>query len=110
MEKDELREKWRKVEALTEKRFGEIIDIQDIIFIIGLQELGLQLPKVSKQQKVEIMHIGICTLLAPYGYYRFVGKDDDGWPHFENIKKLPALRPLEQEKLMKQAIIDYFGV
>ncbi len=56
------------------------------------------------------MHIGICTLLMPYGYYKFIGKDDEGWPHFENVQKLPALRPLEQEKLMKQAIIDYFGI
>jgi hypothetical protein len=110
MEKDELREKWRKVEELTKERFGEILDVQDIVFIIGLQELGLPLKKTTKQQKVEIMHIGICALLSPYGYYEFVGKDDEGWPHFENVKKLPALRPLEQEKLMKQAIIDYFGL
>ncbi len=51
MEKDELREKWQKVEQLTKERFGEVLDVQDIIFVIGLQELGLPLKKQPNSKK-----------------------------------------------------------
>ena len=31
---------------------------------------------------MELIHIAICTLLE-YGNYRFIGRDEDNWPHFE---------------------------
>jgi hypothetical protein len=37
------------------------------------------------------------------------GKDKDGWPHFEIVKELPKLSEKEQEKIIKQAIIDYLS-
>ena len=54
------------------------------------------------------MHIAICTLLEPYGYYEFDYVDKDGWPHYKLLSKLPKLKPGEQTILMKEAIIDYF--
>ena len=35
--------------------------------------------------------------------------DEDGWPHFKNIKKMPHLDDKEQDTMMKEAIIDYFN-
>jgi len=47
----------------------------------------------------------------PYGYYKFLGKDNDGWPHFKNIKKIPEhLTGEAQQELMKKAIINYFNL
>jgi hypothetical protein len=31
------------------------------------------------------MHIAVCTLLMPSGYYELEGKDSDGWPHFRQL-------------------------
>ncbi|CAG5079822.1 hypothetical protein [Parvicella tangerina] len=104
----ELEKKWRSLVAEVSENFEETLDLQSIIFIIGLQELNLGYQKLKKDQKIEVMHIAICTLLEPYGYYEFVGKDDDGWPHFEKINDIPALNENEQEELIKEAIIDYF--
>ena len=104
----ELEKKWRDTVKEASKHFGEILDLQTLIFLIGLQELNLGYQKLKKDQKIEVMHIAICTLLEPSGYYEFIGKDDDGWPHFENIKKLPPIDQHEQEDLIKEAIIDYF--
>jgi hypothetical protein len=83
-------------------------DITAIIFLVGLQELQLFDQNFKKDQKVEIMHIGICSLLAPMGYYIFMGRDDQGWPHFEKQEDLPMLSPAEQDRLMREAIIKYF--
>jgi len=105
----ELEKKWRDTVAVASKHFGETLDLQTIIYIIGLQELNKGYVKLKKDEKIEVMHIAICTLLEPYGYYEFIGKDDDGWPHFENTEKLPQISDSEQEELIKEAIIDYFN-
>lgn len=104
----ELEKKWRELVTEISVNFEEKLDLQSILFNIGLQELNLGYLKLKKDQKIEVMHIAICTLLEPYGYYEFIGKDDDGWPHFENINQLPPLNETEQEELIKEAIIDYF--
>ena len=90
------------------KQFGDDIDIQAVLFLIGLQELGKGKIKLSKNEKLDVMHIAICTLLAPYGYYEYEGLDKDGWPHWVANEKLPPLKPAQQQQLMKQAIIEYF--
>jgi hypothetical protein len=79
-----------------------------VIFLIGVQELGKGYMEFSKQQKLELMHIAVCRLLEPYGFYQFDGNDNEGWPHYINIKKLPSLDERQQQNLMKQAIVDYF--
>lgn len=97
----------RTVQQLT-KQFGEGMDLQAILFLIGLQELGQGYQKFKKDQKVELLHIAICTLLEPYGYYKFLGRDDDHWPHFERTETLPNLEPSDQELLIRKAIVSYF--
>jgi len=104
----ELEKKWRELVAEISINFEEKLDLQSILFLIGLQELNLGYQKLKKDQKIEVMHIAICTLLEPYGYYEFEGKDDDGWPHFKNINPLPPLNENEQEEMIKESILDYF--
>jgi hypothetical protein len=89
-------------------RFGEDLDIQGVLFIIGVQELGKGKVKLSKNEKLDVMHIAICTLLSPYGYYEYEGLDKDGWPHWKSTAKLPSLKPGQQQQLIKQAIVEYF--
>ena len=50
---------------------GELIDLEGVIYLIGIQELGFFDKKFKKDEKVNIMHIAICKLLEPYGYYEF---------------------------------------
>ena len=84
------------------------MDLDGIIYVVGLQELGRWDKSFKKDEKVQLMHIAICRLLEPYGYYRFDYVDDDGWPHYELIKPLPMLKAGEQSLLMKEAIVGYF--
>lgn len=90
-------------------QFGEDIDIQGILFLIGVQELGKGKIKLNKNEKLDVMHVAICTLLEPFGYYAFDGMDADGWPHWKINDKLPPLKPAQQQQLIRQAITDYFN-
>ncbi|MFN0031164.1 MAG: hypothetical protein ACKVOR_03290 [Flavobacteriales bacterium] len=100
---------WKETVNQLSERFGQPLDYAAILFIIGLQELGKDHQAYKKDQKVDIIHIGICSVLMPYGYYQFVGRDEDGWPHFERPEQLPALLPEDQELLIKRAIVRYFN-
>lgn len=111
MSRDEqLKNRW---EALVEKlshQFadGEKIDIEAIIYLIGVQELGKIHQTFKKDEKINLMHIAICRLLEPYGYYAFDYFDKQGWPHYTVKEQLPPLKAGEQSLLMKEAIVNYF--
>ncbi len=99
---------WNETVSKISEQFGEKLDYAAILFLIGVQELGMDYQNFKKDQKVELVHVGICSVLMPYGYYEFKGRDDDGWPHFERTDLLPALQPQEQEMLIRKAIVRYF--
>ncbi|MFK7757157.1 MAG: hypothetical protein AB8B53_09530 [Flavobacteriales bacterium] len=84
------------------------LDLQSILFLIGVQELGQGYRKFKKNEKMDLMHIAICTILEPFGYYMYAGKDADGWPHFDVKAEMPMLSTQDQERLMKSAVLDYF--
>ena len=106
----ELKTKWNNLKTKLSVDFSdnEIIDVDSIIFLIGIQELGQFQKRFNKQKKLEVIHIAVCKLLSDYGYYEFDHTDNDGWPHYKLIKKLPNLKAGEQTILMKKAIINYF--
>ena len=83
-------------------------DLNGVLFLIGVQELGHGKKTFSKEEKQDLMHIGICKVLSLAGYYELVGHDKDGWPHWQLVKKLPHFDLLEQEKLLKLHVLEYF--
>jgi len=105
-----LKDRWDYlVEELTQQfSEGDVLNLDSIIYLIGVQELGQGKRQFKKDEKVNLMHIAICKLLEPYGYYEFDFFDKDGWPHYKIVTDLPNLKPGEQAVLMKEAIIHYF--
>ena len=99
---------WERLQVKMKERFGEEMDFDALLFLIGLQELNKPFKKYKKDQKLEVMHVAICTLLEPYGFYEFMGRDDEGWPHWQLKENLPHLEAKQQNKLIIDAIIDYF--
>lgn len=105
-----LKERWEVLVTKLSNRFadGDPLDLDAIIYLVGVQELGQYHRRYKKDEKLNLMHIAICRLLEPYGYYAFDFFDEDGWPHYKIKENLPPLKPGEQSVLMKEAIIDYF--
>ena len=105
-----LKERWDQLLIVLTERFseGEALDVEGVLYLIGLQELGQVHQKMKKDDNVNLIHVGICTVLEPYGYYRFDFFDEEGWPHFELLEALPPLKPGEQSILMKEALVAYF--
>lgn len=106
--KDDLQVRWFALEQKLMERFGKKPDVESILFLIGIQELGDVQARFTKEQKQDLMHIAICTVLMPSGYYELEGVDADGWPHFKQLKPMPELSPFEQEAFLKDHILLYF--
>lgn len=105
---DDLQSRWWQLESKLVERFGKKPDMETILFLIGIQEFGDIRPKFTKEQKQDLMHIAICSLLAESGYYEIERYDDDGWPHFRQLKALPEFDPISQENFLKDHILLYF--
>ncbi len=99
---------WELLQIKLQERFGRKMDYDSILFLIGLQELGKPFKRYKKDEKLEVMHIAICTLLEPYGFYEYEGRDEDGWPHWSLKENLPHLEAKQQNKLIIDSIIEYF--
>ena len=94
-----------RLENLIGKKPG---DLNGVLFLIGVQELGKGALHFTKEQKQDLMHIGICRVLSLSGYYEFRGIDPDGWPHWELVQSLPYGDILGQENFLKLHILEYF--
>ena len=107
---EQLKERWQEIVTKLSNQFadGDTLDLDAIIYLIGVQELGQLERTFKKDHKLDLMHIAICKLLVPYGYYEFEFVDEDGWPHYKTIGELPNLKAGEQSVLMKEAIVNYF--
>jgi hypothetical protein len=106
----QLKERWEQLVNILSNQFsqGEDLDLDAIIYLIGVQELGKVHNKFKKDEKLNLMHIAICRLLEPYGFYEFDYFDEEGWPHYKVKEELPPLKAGEQSVLMKEAIVNYF--
>ena len=105
----ELERKWQSLLNSINNQVGaKPKDLNGVLFLIGIQELGKGKALFSKEEKQDLMHIAICKVLSLSGFYRLEGLDEDGWPHWKPVKRLPYFDLLEQEKLLKMHVIDYF--
>ncbi|MBA3829505.1 MAG: hypothetical protein H0X33_11260 [Taibaiella sp.] len=102
-------QKWIEVEHKLHERFGKVPDMEGILFLIGVNELG-RFPrnKYTKEQKQDLMHIAVCTLLSQLGYYVFDGVDEEGWPHFTEVDRVAITGIKEQEHMLKECMVRYF--
>jgi hypothetical protein len=84
-----------KIEAFFEQLTGKVPD------------LGQGLRPFSKEEKQDLMHIGICTILEPNGHWVFQHRDAEGWPHYTLGTPMPMLALDEQEAYLATALADY---
>lgn len=101
--------KWQALEDKLSQRFGKVPDLQALLFLIGMNEVGFsEEKKFTKEQKQDLMHVATCVLLSQEDYYLFDHNDDEGWPHYVLSKELPDYNLGQQEEWLKRLIINYF--
>ena len=82
-------------------------ELEGMLFLIGLREAGLQPAPLSKEDKQDLVQLGICAILESEGYFERSGLTADGWPQFILKKPAPMLALGEQEAFFKLRIAWY---
>lgn len=102
-------EKLVKISAALKEFFSldEAPGIPEMVFLAGLQSLGKPAGPLSRDDKMDVMHVGTCALLEPYGYYRYSHRDADGYPHYEPVKERAGGAP--SQAVLADAIVSYFA-
>ncbi len=103
-----LEKSWKELMVKVEGLFDQEVSLKGILFLIGIQELKMLDRDFSKEEKVDVLHVAVCTVLAPYGYYKLKGVDEDGWIHYNELRAVKSLSDFDQKKLIKKGIINYF--
>lgn len=105
---EDLEKVWKDTESKVRRLVGKPVDLNGMLFLIGVQELGRGTQTFSKEEKQDLMHIGTCRVLSDSGYYELEGLDEEGWPHWKSVRPLPSLKLQEQEDLLRWHVIHYF--
>ncbi len=110
MEEWQIDFEWLKVRHYVKEgtKSKELPELKVILFLIGVQELGIIRTDFNKEEKQDLMHVAVATLLEDKEYFAFEGRDEDGWPHWKKLKPLDIDGVKEQELLLKKQIISYF--
>ena len=110
MEDWQLDFEWLRVRHYVKDAMAQssLPDLEIILLLIGIQEAHIVKSSYTKEEKQDLMHIAVCHLLSLDGYFEWSGKDDEGWPHYRQIRSIPAEGEKAQTRLLKECIIQYF--
>lgn len=111
MEDWQLDFEWLRVRHWIKDRFNrsELPDLNALLYLIGIQELGRRQEKFTKEEKQDLMHIAVCHLLSEDGYFEFEGMDADGWPHWKALMPIDIKGLGPQEALLRRKVVEYFA-
>ncbi len=101
---------WQQLIEKLKLSFGKVPDINAILFLIGVQEIGKGMKEYSKEEKQDLMHVGLCTILCSSNYFQLMGVDNQGWPIFISLKPITKFNLIEQEYFIRTHIKEYFAL
>lgn len=105
---ESIEDNWQELRQKLFPIVGRKPDLNAVLFLIGIQELGTG-PKIfTKEEKQDLMHIATCKLLGQIGYYELEGLDEEGWPHWKPVVSVPFQPLRDQEQLLKEQAVVYF--
>jgi len=105
----DLEKKWDELLEELEALFDQEMTLKGVLYLIGVQELSLGIKQYERDEKANVLHVGICKILTPFGFYKFDRLDEDGWPHYIELKAIKNLSESQQELLMKEAVLKYLS-
>jgi hypothetical protein len=104
----EFNQRWDALLADLTERFGRRPDLNALLLLIGVQELGQGVADFTKEQKQDLMHIATCKLFSLSGHYALERVDEEGWPHYQLLHPVPFANLKEQERMLKWHMLEYF--
>lgn len=99
---------WQQLMQQLEGQFKQKMRMEALLLLIGMREMGIGNEELDRNVKMDLMHVGMCAVLAPAGYYALTHRDEDGWPHYELALPLPFLDLFKQVNFLRYHLLRYF--
>jgi hypothetical protein len=95
---------FKTIEFQFIKRFKKKPTLEGILLLIGFQECPESKLSRDKEEKLDLINLGMLVVLERMGYFKRV-KSDTTWPAFE-----PTEQRAEENKeaIVRKGIVDYF--
>lgn len=94
-------------------RLGEMfqmdLDTNGVFLLIGIREKGWGFREFSKEEKLNLIRLGSCTLLCELKQLERVTSDRDGWPVFKQPAFFPEWNEAQKQQKLKEAAVVYFN-
>jgi hypothetical protein len=99
---------WENLRRCLKDKFKQDLKLEGMLFLIGIQEIGGKVRRFSKEEKMDLMHVGLCAVLELGGYYKKAYIDQDGWPHWDLVVPIENADLLSQTNFLRYYILQYF--
>lgn len=111
MEQWEIDFNWLKIQHFVKSKFktDSLPKLDTVLFIIGVQELGVIRDNLTHEEKLGITTLGTITVLSREKYFEKKSIDEDGWPIYNQLKPYNPLSETERQNQLKVLINRYFN-
>jgi hypothetical protein len=89
-------------------QFDIDVDLNGVLFLVGIRERGLTLQPFSKEEKMSLINLGACTLYLEMGLTEITGTDEEGWPLFTQKALAPVITEDRKQKVLQDCALRYF--
>lgn len=104
----EIPDNWNDLCKTLNDQFGIEVDLNGVLFLVGIRERGLSFQTFSKEEKFNLINLGSCTLYKEMGLVTFSGTDNEGWPVFHQNALAPVISEERKLKTLQDCAIRYF--
>ncbi len=99
---------WQELCERLGKQFELEVDLNGVLFLVGIRERGLVLQPFSKEEKMSLIRLGSCTLYQEMGLTEKTGTDEEGWPVFRQKSVAPVIPEERKIKILQECALRYF--
>jgi hypothetical protein len=101
---EELEKEYKNIEFQFIRRFKKKPSLEAVLLLIGYQESPEVKEKHSKEEKLDLINLGLLTALETQGL--FLRKAiADGWPLFDAVE---GVQINDMEETLRAGIVAYF--
>lgn len=105
-----FRVKWSHFKEYFKENYGDYPSTISALFIIGLENIDAPIDTLSKEQKEEVIHVGMCEILCLDHLYEYLGHDEEGWPHYHALDAVNTTNIEKQENYIRNLITRYYSI
>jgi hypothetical protein len=101
-------ESWIELCDRLSEMFGISVDLNGVLFLVGMRERGLNFQQFTKEEKLNLINLGSCTLYKEMGLTEITGYDAEGWPIFRQRAFSPEIPEGRKQKTLQDCALLYF--